>query len=202
MIIGELFALPIGLEKLNRDFTEEEFSFINSLEFRRGRGNSYSLNSYVLESEQLKEIKSFILENIHSYLEKVDPLGPEIEIYITQSWINYTVEQEYHHSHSHANSIISGVMYFNAAEDVDSIVFENEKRQNQKIVYNNSSFNRFNSGVWKWPVKTGDLILFPSDTKHYVEIKKGDNKRISLSFNTFIKGELGNSDSLTHLHLK
>ena len=34
-----------------------------------------------------------------------------------------------------------------------------------------------------------------------VETKQGDNTRISLAFNVFIKGTVGNNKNLTELHL-
>ena len=34
--------------------------------------------------------------------------------------------------------------------------------------------------------------MFPSETQHKVEFKKGNNIRTSLSFNVFVKGDLGN----------
>ena len=51
-------------------------------------------------------------------------------------------------------------------------------------------------------VKEGDLILFPSWIPHSVNRNETKNKeRISLSFNTFPIGEMGNYDSATHLKL-
>jgi hypothetical protein len=33
--------------------------------------------------------------------------------YITQSWLNYTETNQYHHKHEHPNSLVSGVFYVN-----------------------------------------------------------------------------------------
>ena len=43
--------------------------------------------------------------------------------------------------------------------------------------------------------------MFPSSTTHQVDIKKGSNTRISLSFNTFYKGTIGDNKTLTELIL-
>ena len=43
--------------------------------------------------------------------------------------------------------------------------------------------------------------MFPSSLNHGVDVKKGDNIRISLSFNTFYKGVLGSDTALTKLIL-
>ena len=41
--------------------------------------------------------------------------------------------------------------------------------------------------------------MFPSSTTHRVDIKKGNNTRVSLAFNTFYKGKIGSNDKLTEL---
>ena len=65
-----------------------------------------------------------------------------------------------------------------------------------------NKYNIFNATSWWYPVQTGDVILFPSTLNHGVDKKKGTNTRISLSFNTFIKGKLGENANLTELVLE
>ncbi len=62
-------------------------------------------------------------------------------------------------------------------------------------------FNLYNSDTWFFPVHTGDLIMFPSDTQHKVEYKRGNNIRTSIAFNIYIKGILGDLIKLTELKL-
>ena len=50
-------------------------------------------------------------------------------------------------------------------------------------------------------VQTGDLILFPSELEHYVELVKSSSDRISLSFNTFVRGNIGSDELLEGLKL-
>ena len=45
------------------------------------------------------------------------------------------------------------------------------------------------------------LILFPFSLERGVDKKKGTNTRISLSFNVFIKGKIGENAILTELVL-
>ena len=63
------------------------------------------------------------------------------------------------------------------------------------------SYNIFNSLTWSFVVKTGDILLFPSNLGHSVQTKKGKNLRISLSFNVFVKGQLGVTKNLDELIL-
>jgi hypothetical protein len=70
-----------------------------------------------------------------------------------------------------------------------------------KFVDKSKDWNVWNSETWWFPVKTGDIIMFPSSLTHMVENKEGTNTRISLAFNVFIKGTIGNNKQLTELIL-
>jgi hypothetical protein len=55
--------------------------------------------------------------------------------YITQSWANYTKKNQYHHTHEHPNSFISGVLYINANEAHDKITMHKKSYQQIKVKY-------------------------------------------------------------------
>ena len=162
-------------------------------------GNVSSKNSYVLNDKPFNNIKKQLLNHITKYFDEVISTSDKIVPYITQSWLNYTKENEYHHSHAHPNSFVSGVLYINANKENDKIIFE--KNKYQAIDLTKKDFNLYNSDTWFFPVHTGDLIMFPSDTQHKVEYKRGNNIRTSIAFNIYIKGIVGNLIKLTELKL-
>ena len=123
-----------------------------------------------------------------------------MQIYITQSWLNYTEADQYHHIRAHPNSVVSGVFYFDSDIKNDKILFTHPISYKQ-ISPEIDKFNLWNSHTWFFPVETGDLYLFPSSTTHQVETKKGKNTRISLAFNTFYKGTIGSNYDSTELIL-
>jgi|TARA_B100000900_G_scaffold415250_1_gene444435 uncharacterized protein (TIGR02466 family) len=197
--ISGIFPIPIYITNLGRKFTKQEINFFIKTA-RPNEGNTTSIDSYVLDKKPFSKLKKYILKNLDNYFKKIiDPLE-NIKPYITQSWINYTKPNQYHHQHRHSNSLVSGVLYLDVDVNYDKIFFVNDTHDS--ILIQSKNFNVFNSKNWFFPVKTGELILFPSDTKHYVENKKGENTRISLSFNTFVKGKLGKENDLTKLILK
>lgn len=63
-------------------------------------------------------------------------------------------------------------------------------------------YNEFNSENFLLPIKSGELILFPSTLKHSVPINTSNKNRISLSFNTFVSDKLGSEIELTELNIK
>jgi len=200
--ITPIFCTPIFKSEMDRKFNKKELDFFKK---HKGKiyfnaGNSKSKNNYLLNEPDLKDVKKFILKKIYDYIENVVCPAEKIEPYITQSWLAVTENNQHHHTHSHPNSYISGVLYVNAREKEDCIVFVNKKYEQLKVYP--KDWNIFNAENWWVPVKTGDLILFPSDVEHKVNIKETKSTRISLSFNVFIKGFLGNNQNLTGLELK
>jgi hypothetical protein len=86
-----------------------------------------------------------------------------------------------------------------AARQRDRIYFY--KDGYKQISLPTDNYNLYNSESWWFEVGTGDLLLFPSSLTHMVETVQED-ERISLSFNTFPVGYVGDESSLTALHLK
>tara|TARA_Y100001938_G_C8092256_1_gene435772 strand:+ start:3184 stop:3810 length:627 start_codon:yes stop_codon:yes gene_type:complete len=204
-IIHNIFPTPIYTKKINRPFTKQELNFVKQQKkhCKVNTGNINTKDSYILKRKEFKNIKKFIDKSCKEYLQEIIcPENKNLELYITQSWLNYTETKQYHHQHSHANSIISGVLYLDSDIKNDKIVFTDGKGyQQMSPKIDDAKFNLWNSKTWFFNVETGNLFLFPSSTIHQVDIKKGDNTRISLAFNTFYKGVVGSEDALTELIL-
>ena len=196
-----IFPTPIYRSKLDRQLTKEELSFINKtkLNVYSNDGNTTSNDKNILENEVFKNLKEDLYLRVKDYFDKVISSSNSITPYITQSWLNYTETNQYHHKHAHPNSLVSGVFYINCHEEYDRINFFNDSYK--AILLDVKNYNLYNSEIWWYPVKTGDIILFPSSLTHMVETKQGDNTRISLAFNTFIKGNVGIKNELTELIL-
>ena len=199
-IIG-IFPTPIYSSKLNRQLSKEELSFIDKTkeDVFLNEGNTTSNDNNVLENIVFKNLKDDLYLRVKDYFDKVISSSNNITPYITQSWLNYTEKNEYHHKHTHSNSLVSGVFYINCHEEYDKIKFFNNNYK--AIVLEVKNYNLYNAENWWYPVKTGDIILFPSSLTHMVETKQGNNTRISLAFNVFVRGNIGNEKNLNYLKL-
>ncbi len=200
--INGIFPTPIYMSKLDRELTKKELSFIDKskLDYYKNEGNITSNDNYILNQKVFSSLKEDLYLRVQDYFNKVLSTTDAVTPYITQSWLNYTETNQYHHKHEHPNSLISGVFYVNCHEEFDKIKFF-KKDGYQTIKPQVKNWNLYNSESWWFTVKTGDIILFPSALTHMVETKEGDNTRISLAFNVFIKGTLGNNKELTELIL-
>ena len=201
-IIQNLFPIPIYMSNIDRTFTKQELQFVDNQKNKcsKNSGNINTKDNYILNRKEFKNIKKFLDECCKDYLEKIISPKNNIELYITQSWLNYTEENQYHHIHAHSNSVVSGVLYFDCDKENDKIKFTNPVGY-QQIKPKIKNFNIWNSETWWFALETGQLIMFPSSTTHQVDTKQGNNTRISLAFNTFYKGTIGSNSDLTELIL-
>jgi len=202
-IIHSIFPTPIYTTKMDRGFTKQELNFVEQQKKHctNNQGNINTKDNYILNRKEFKNIKKFLNKCCKDYLETIICPKNNIELYITQSWLNYTEADQYHHQHSHPNSVVSGVFYFDSDIKNDKILFSKQGYEQISPEIDDQKFNLHNSKTWFFPVQTGDLFMFPSSTIHQVETKKGNNTRISLAFNTFYKGTMGSNDHLTELIL-
>jgi len=203
-IIQNLFPIPIYMSNIDRTFTKQELQFVDNQKNKcsKNSGNINTKDNYILNRKEFKNIKKFLDQCCKDYLEKIISPKNNIELYITQSWLNYTEENQYHHRHEHPNSVVSGVLYFHSDKANDMIKFFSHVRYQQiKPEIDDDKYNLWNSYSWWFPVETGQLVMFPSSTTHQVDTKKGNNTRVSLAFNTFYKGTIGSNSNLTELIL-
>ena len=203
--INSIFPCPVYIVERDSNLSpteEKEIEKIVKEGMKRNSGNSSTINSYIFNGK-LKKLKQFCEEQLNIYVKEVINPREELDFYITQSWLNITKPGEYHHIHSHQNSIISGVFYISTEED-DRITFSDPNvRLKELIKFEFEEFNLWNSATWFFSSNNNELLLFPSWLGHQVdENKKATTDRISLSFNTFVKGNLGKESELTKLILK
>ena len=201
--VKALFATPVYFSELERDFSSQELQFITSKKkdyiLNEGQ-NKTTKDSYVLENEELKKLKEDLIIRINQYFNIVENSDDKINLYITQSWVNYNEPNTSHHEHLHYNSYLSGVLYINAIENLDFIRFIDSRYPTFQFE-NKKNYNIFNSGVWDFPVKTKQILIFPSYLRHSVLENRSNHERISLSFNVFVKGTIGSSFSNTELKI-
>src|SRR5210317_1804161 len=200
--IYQLFPTTIYKNQINKNLKKSELDFIISQKSKiyKNIGNKSSNDNYILENKELVNLKKQILNFVNDHTKNVLAVDTKkVTPYITQSWLNFTNVNEFHHLHNHINSYLSGVFYIKAKKGVDKIFFE--KDMNYLLHPEFTEFNINNSDNWWLPVETGEIILFSSKLKHYVEKVEKTDERISLAFNVFLKGTIGKNQDLTELVL-
>ena len=143
-----------------------------------------------LKNESVDYLRNFWMD---------DPTHSFEDLQITESWANQSIKGESHHLHMHPFSVVSGVMFLNDTPDNLNLTFENEAssvpywrsgvrrdyHQLSNIIDNDNETNLKNH-----------IVLFLSTTGHLVAPVQGDTPRVTISWNTFWKGRVGNINSM------
>jgi hypothetical protein len=193
-----LFPIPVGKYVFDRDLNQEELDFIINVEKKSNQLNLISNDFYILDNKPLKDIKTFFQKSVMDYIQKVHNPCYKIRCKFTQSWINFCESKQGHHYHTHPNSFISGVFYVKSDKSA-SIQFHNVNPILLEIA--TKEHTPFTVGVRPFDSEEKVLYLFPSYLPHSVPTNTSEQTRISISFNTFITGTIGEKRGLTELEL-
>ena len=204
--IQPIFPKPLGILQMDKAVSKKilEFSISKEIELTKNiGGNSISKNVYILDNDELSDIKKVLTDSVNQYFKEIINPNQDMKLYITNSWINANKNGETHHPHKHPNSIVSAVFYIDTCEE-DTLSFMNP----YTTLFGNLRFSpnrtKWTTLEWNIPVKKNLLAMFPSTLPHLVIPRPNTctGTRISLSFNTWFKGTIGDGeDSPTQLHL-
>ena len=212
-----IFPTPVYVTKREAELTTSEMEEIKSI-IEKAHGEK-SFNDYGEEREQshgvhikdsyifntrLYSLKEFIEGHINTYVKEViNPKNTELDFYITQSWINVVKPGENHEPHCHTNSIISGVFYVSAIEGDAIQFYDSGTLLKNRIEIEKSNANIHNSIIQTLDIINNVLVLFPSWLMHGVsENRSSTTNRISIAFNVFVKGTIGEEIMRTELVLE
>ena len=196
-MITDLFSIPIYTTQLNISKVERKYIIDNKKHSHQNTyGNFVSNNNFILNDKIFQNINSQIDKHIDYYTTKI--FGYDASLKITQSWVNYNHKGSSHHTHSHPNSIFSGVIYL--TNNPSKLFFFRQNTTN--VIPYIKNYTPYNSNMFSVDVKEDMIIIFPSYVQHGVDINTEEESRVSLAFNTFYTGDIGDKKQLTFLELK
>jgi uncharacterized protein (TIGR02466 family) len=206
--VFSLFPTPLlktRLERNNNDilsFTKKEkFRFLEKVK------NGYiSENVYVLEEPELKSLRDDIQDKIDFFVYEVIGLKRDLEFYFTNSWIIKHQTGHWSQNHYHANSLLSGVYYFDVNEESGPITFHKSDAYttifSRTFDFRYEKETPFNTKRTSITPNNGDLIIFPSHLSHSVDENRSEQDRYCLPFNVFVRGNLGSDFDFNRLQFK
>lgn len=206
-VIG-LFATPIYLSSCYFDITKavdvfENCKLYDSDPSVKEAFGSRSDDTYILDHPDCKELQDWIVSNINEYGYRV--LGYQTQTFkVTQSWVSVKSTGQKHTPHTHPNSIISGVFYWQDG-DIDPLtLYRPEQGGMQQHLKMNMNMGSAQASSYAWDVynvnpRKHTLVLFPSYLKHSVGPIQNLAVRKSLAFNSMPAGTIGNKGGLDEL---
>lgn len=197
-----LFSTPLFICN-PKAIPQEELSKLLSLlnekecpDFSSHAGFKYltvSNDKQILSNPEISIVSKNIVEALRMYLDVLGGLAGHF--FIKTSWIVKSRPGDKARTHTHPNSLFSGVYYIQTDPACGDIIFEYEKSMSPAICTNMDLERRFgsifNSQCYSHTPKNNQILLFPSNLRHRVAKNKSTIDRISIAFDIYVDGTIG-----------
>tara|TARA_R110000824_G_scaffold122294_2_gene279236 strand:+ start:3848 stop:4459 length:612 start_codon:yes stop_codon:yes gene_type:complete len=203
MLLLKLFPTPVAVFDFKPLSEEERSTIVNTASGNTTSTyleNVSSIDKNILKNEKLKRLREAIQTCIDRYKNEV--MSCDQELYMTNSWVSFLLPQKKHPMHYHSNSIVSGVYYIKTDKETPDIEFEHPNTNLWRLTWKRKEFNHENNLSSFVKVRDNRLILFPSTLWHSVNKNFSSITRVSVSFNTFLRGDLDSNNYLAEVTLK
>ena len=181
-----------------------DFNLINSefnlLEFRENVTNDISADLNLFDKDIFKNIKRSLEQECEGFLKNAYMVTEFDQLTMTQSWGNITKQGDAHHMHLHPFSIVSAVIFLDDNPNNYNLHLGAHVEQIPHYIEQPTYHVPLRNLVQSIGVDTtstnlkNHLVLFLSNTSHFVKTVEGDIPRRSVAFNTFWQGITGPKD--------
>lgn len=202
--VFDLFPTPLYVTTYDKDLTNIVKYFDNQeMNEPNGGYGIISKNSYVIDNEACKPLSDWIMDHFRKFATDVMRYEYE-ELQFAQSWLTYKKPGQFHRAHTHPNTIIAGVFYYDVQEDDAAICFSKEARSYNRSYIEPSLLPDFQNyphsqeEIYFKP-NQGNLIIFPSYLTHGVPPNTTNRVRKALGVNALTKGTLGDKETISEI---
>ena len=203
MLLLKLFPTPVAVFDFKPLSEEERSTIVNTASGNTTSTyleNVSSKDKYILRNKKLKRLQKDIQTCIDDYKNEI--MSCDQELYMTNSWVNFLLPQKRFPIHHHSNSIVSGVYYIKTDKGMPNIELEHPNTNSWRLTWKRKEYNHANCLSSNIEIGDNRLILFPSTIWHGVNKNLSSTTRVSLSFNTFLRGALDSNGYVSQVTLK
>lgn len=139
---------------------------------------------------QMKELVDVILDETNVILDVYK--YKRDSHYITNMWANITSPNRRHNTHTHANCLLSGVVYIKTPPGCGRTLFHSPRQLLTSIAPDLQDKNDLNADTFIPPTEKGRMVIWPSYLPHSVDNGNAsdDEDRIVVAFNVMIRGKV------------
>lgn len=202
--VFNLFPIPLYVNTYYGDTTEivKYFDSSEMNETNPGYG-MISKNSYIIDSPICAPLSNWIMGCFKEFATEVMRYDYK-ELQFAQSWLTYKRPGQFHKAHTHPNTLIAGVFYYDRQEDDAAICFSKEAKSFNRSYLEPSLLPDFNSHPYSqeeiyFSPKQNNLIIFPSYVTHGVPPNQTNRMRKALGVNALTKGTLGDKETISEI---
>lgn len=139
-----------------------------------------------VENNEIKTLTKIVNEK-YNILTKKFGFCQNRKINIGNFWINIGKNNNNKRFHIHKKSVFVAVYYVKVPINSGKLILKNSNTDNYDMCVSSDmieKYNEYNSSMYYYTPKQGDLVFFPAWLEHGVEFNYSNEDRISIAFNS------------------
>lgn len=199
-----LFPIPLYINQYQGD-TTQIVNYFDNQEMNPANGpyGVISKNSYVLDNPICNPLSQWIKNCFREYALELMRYKFE-DIVLSQSWLTYKEPGQFHKVHTHPNTLLAGVFYYDYEPGDASIVFSKNTSSYHRPYLEPSLHDDYQQHLYAqdeayFTPQKNTLIIFPSWVSHGVPPNRTNKVRKALGVNALTKGTLGDRETISEI---
>lgn len=203
--IFNLFPIPLYVTVYEGD-TTEMVKYFDSCEMNPAHGSGYGMiskNSYIVDNPVCKDFADFAMYHFRKFATEVMRYD-YAELQFAQSWLTYKSPGQFHKAHTHPNTLLAGVFYYEFEPGDAAICFSKEIKSfgrsylEPSLLPDYQNYPYSQEEIYFQP-QQNNFIIFPSYVMHGVPPNKTNKIRKALGINALTKGKLGDKETISEI---
>jgi uncharacterized protein (TIGR02466 family) len=200
-----LFPTPLYVNTYEGD-TTDIVKYFDSCEMDDTNNGTYGMiskNSYILDNPICKPLSNFFMRCFEEFATDVMRYRYK-ELQFAQSWLTYKMPGQFHKAHTHPNTLLAGVFYYDYQPGDASICFSKEVKSFNRSYLEPSLMDDYQQYPFSqeeiyFTPQQNNFIIFPSYLTHGVPPNQTNKIRKALGVNALTRGTLGDQETISEI---
>jgi uncharacterized protein (TIGR02466 family) len=203
--VYNLFPIPLYVNTYEGN-TTEIIKYFDSQEMNPAMGGGYgeiSKNSYVVDNPICDDLNKFFMSCFEEFATQIMRYRYK-ELEFAQSWLTYKQPGQFHKAHTHPNTLLAGVFYYDVQPNDAAICFSKDVKSFGRSYLEPSLLDDYQSYPYSqeeiyFTPQQNNFIIFPSYVTHGVPPNRTNRVRKALGVNALTKGTLGDQETISEI---
>lgn len=203
--IFPMFPTPLYVTTYEGD-TTEVIKYFDSCEMNDGKNSPYgaiSKNSYIIDNPVCKPLADFFMHCFNDFATNIMRYRYK-ELQFAQSWLTYKEPGQFHKAHTHPNTLLAGVFYYDhqpgdAAICFSKVAGSQHRTYLEPSLQDDYQQHPFSQEEIYFTPQRNNFIIFPSYVTHGVPPNRTNKIRKALGVNVLTKGTLGDKETISEI---
>lgn len=202
--VYDLFPIPLYVNKYTGDTTELVKYFDSCVMLpAKGPYGRISENSYILDNPICKEFNEWAIKCFEEMAVNVMRYK-FTSLQFAQSWLTYKEPGEFHKAHTHPNTLLAGVFYYDFQPNDSAICFSKPVSSVGRVMIEPSLHedyqeHRYSQEEIYFTPENNTFIIFPSWLTHGVPPNRTSHVRKALGVNVLTRHTLGDRETISEI---